>query len=74
MMTLPMQKDMKSLLQFGLEGYGQWQTTDNSGPGANPILSNIHYKVNGIGFGANVILPPKGVVLMMVRYIDEYGG
>ena len=72
MMTLPIQKDFKSLLQFGLIGYGQWQVSDNSGSGAGPILQNIKYKVNGIGFGMNVILPPKGVTVGL-KYFHEYG-
>ena len=72
MMTLPIQKDFKSLLQFGLIGYGQWQVSDNSGSGVDPVLRNINYKVNGIGFGMNVILPPKGVTVGM-KYFHEYG-
>ena len=72
MMALPLQKEGKSFLQFGLVGYGQWQTTDDSGPGTNPTLANNHYKVNAIGFALNVILPPKGVSIG-VKYFNEYG-
>lgn len=72
MMTLPIQKDMKSLLQFGLIGYGQWEVSDDSGPDSIPVLRSIHYKVNAIGFGLNLILPPKGVSLNL-KYFHEYG-
>jgi hypothetical protein len=57
---LPLQKDMKTLLQFGLAGYGQWQMSDNSGPGVNPAQP-AHYRVNAIGGAANVILPARKV-------------
>ncbi len=36
MQSLPLQKEVNTLLQFGLVGYGQWQTSNNSGPGVNP--------------------------------------
>jgi len=55
---LPLQKDMHTLLQFGLVGYGQWQTSDNSGPGVNPALPG-HYRVNAIGGAASVLLPAR---------------
>lgn len=51
---------MKTLLQFGLAGYGQWQMSDNSGPGVDPAHP-AHYKVNAIGGAANVILPARKV-------------
>lgn len=55
---LPLQKDMHTLLQVGVVGYGQWQTSNNSGPGVNPQHPG-HYRVNGIGGAANVILPVR---------------
>src|SRR6266404_8310406 len=58
---LPLQKEKKgklTLLQFGLVGYGQWQTSNNSGPGVDPALP-AHYRVNAIGGAANVILPAR---------------
>jgi len=55
---LPLQKDMHTLLQFGLVGYGQCQTSDNSGPGVNPALPG-HYRVNAIGGAASVLLPAR---------------
>ncbi len=58
MQILQLQKDMHTLLQFGLVGYGQWQTSNNSGPGVDPA-NPAHYRVNAIGGAANVILPAK---------------
>lgn len=57
MHILPLQKDLHTLLQFGLVGYGQWQTSNNSGPGVNPGFA--HYRVNALGGAANVILPAR---------------
>jgi hypothetical protein len=58
MHILPLQKDLHTLLQFGLVGYGQWQTSNNSGPGVNPGFP-AHYRVNALGGAANVILPAR---------------
>ncbi len=58
MHMLPLQKDMQTLVQFGAVGYGQWQTSNNSGPGVDPANS-AHYRVNAIGGAANVILPAR---------------
>jgi hypothetical protein len=53
---IPLQKDMKTLLQVGLIGYGQRQTTSRSGPGIDPAeASQTKYRVNSLGVGANVI-------------------
>jgi len=57
MQIIPLQKDMLTLLQFGLVGYGQWQTSNNSGPGVDP--AQPHYSVNAIGGAANIILPAR---------------
>jgi hypothetical protein len=58
MQTLPLQKDMRTLVQFGLVGYGQWQTSNNSGPGVDPA-HQARYTVNAIGGAVNVILPAR---------------
>ena len=42
---IPLQKDMHTLLQVGVVGYGQWQTSNNSGPGVDPQHPG-HYRVN----------------------------
>src|SRR5260370_21778473 len=56
MQILPAGEDV--LLQFGLIGYGQWQTSNNSGPGVDPA-SPASYRVNAIGGAANVVLPAR---------------
>jgi hypothetical protein len=55
---LPLQKHTHTLLQFGVAGYGQWQTSNNSGPGVDPSHPG-HYSVNAIGGAANIILPAR---------------
>ena len=70
--VLPLQKNMKTLLQIGLVGYEQCQTSDRSGPGVNPIVAaNSHYRVNALGFTANIIQPEKNVVIG-VKYFKEF--
>jgi hypothetical protein len=59
---IPLQKDMHTLLQVGVIGYGQWQTSNNSGPGVDAQHPG-HYRVNGIGGAANVILPARKVAV-----------
>src|SRR5467141_3400597 len=58
MQILPLPKDMHTLLQFGLVGYGQWQTSNNRGRGVDPA-NPARYRVNAIGGAANVIMPEK---------------
>ena len=48
-------------LQLGLVGYGQWQTTDKSGPTITPTEATAHYRVNALGFASNVMLPGRRV-------------
>jgi len=59
------------LLQVGLAGYGQWQTTDKTGPNISPEQAKAHYRVNSLGFAANVILPEKKVTLGL-KYFQEF--
>jgi hypothetical protein len=66
---LPLEKNMHTLLQAGLAGYGQWEVTDNGGPGVNPNLP-AHYAINGIGGAANVLLPARKATLG-VKLIKE---
>jgi hypothetical protein len=71
---LPLQKDMHTLLQVGVVGYGQFQTSNNSGPGVDPQHPG-HYRVNGIGGAANIILPVRKVVLgfkLMKEFSNSY--
>lgn len=67
--TIPLRKDMR--LQVGLVGYGQWQTTDKSGPNIAPEQAKARYLVNALGFGSNVILPDRKVSLA-VKYFKEF--
>jgi hypothetical protein len=67
--TLPLQRGL--LLQLGLIGYGQWQTTDKNGPNITVEQAAAHYKVNSLGFAANAILPDKKVSVG-VKYFHEF--
>jgi hypothetical protein len=72
--VLPLQKDMHTLLQVGVVGYGQWQTSNNSGPGVDPQHPG-HYRVNAIGGAANVILPVRKVAVgfkLMKEFSNSY--
>jgi hypothetical protein len=57
-------------LQVGLVGYHQWQTTDKTGPTITVEQANAHYKVNALGFAANVNLPAK--VNVGFKYFQEF--
>jgi hypothetical protein len=69
MQTLKPRDDMR--VQIGLVGYGQWQTTDKSGPGLTPAESAAHYGVNALGFGANLVLPQRKASLGF-KYFEEF--
>lgn len=58
-------------LQLGLVGYGQWQTTDKRGPTITPEEAAAHYKVNGLGFAANIMLPDRKTNVG-VKYFHEF--
>ena len=58
-------------LQLGLVGYGQWQTTDKTGPTITPQESEAHYKVNALGFSANAMLPDRKMSVG-VKYFHEF--
>jgi hypothetical protein len=58
-------------LQLGLIGYGQWQTTDKTGPAVTPAQSDARYKVNALGFASNVVLPARKVSLGL-KYFKEF--
>jgi hypothetical protein len=58
-------------LQLGLIGYEQWQTTDKSGPTITSEQAAAHYKVNALGFAANVVLPSRKVSLG-AKYFKEF--
>ena len=65
----PLQQDLR--LQLGPAGYGQWQTTDKNGPNVTPAQAAAHYRVNALGFAANVAMPNRKVSLG-VKYFREF--
>jgi hypothetical protein len=72
MQTVPWTSEMHTLLQVGIVGYGQYQTTDKSGPAVNPVTaSNTRYVVNGLGGGLNIILPARKASVG-VKYFTEF--
>jgi hypothetical protein len=66
---LPLTHDKKTLLQFGLVGYGQYQTTDTRR--SIELLQDTRYKVNALGATAGVVLPERKVSLN-VKYLKEF--
>ena len=58
-------------LQLGLAGYGQWQTTDKTGPGITHEQATAHYKVNALGFAANAMLPDRKASIG-IKYFHEF--
>ena len=58
-------------LQLGLIGYGQWQTTDKTGPTISTAQGGAHYKVNALGFASNVLLPARKMSLSL-KYFKEF--
>jgi len=67
--TIPLRSGLS--LQIGLAGYGQWQTTDKSGPAITEEQAKAHYKVNALGFTSNVFLPPQKLSLGF-KYFKEF--
>ena len=57
-------------LQAGLVGYGQWQTTDKTGPSVTPEQGSAHYTVQALGFASNLILPNRRTSLGL-KYFEE---
>jgi hypothetical protein len=58
-------------LQLGVVGYGQWQTTDKTGPTITPEGQSARYHVNALGFATNVSLPARKVSLGL-KYFKEF--
>ena len=67
--TFPLKSNLR--LQVGLAGYGQWQTTDKSGPSITPEQADARYKVNALGFAANAVLPEQKVSVG-IKYFHEF--
>jgi hypothetical protein len=65
---LPLTHDKHTLLQVGLVGYGQYQTSDTT----RPLLTDTtRYKVNALGGTAGVVLPERKVSVN-VKYFKEF--
>lgn len=58
-------------LQLGVIGYGQWQTTDKTGPTITTTQGSAHYQVNALGFASNVVLPARSMSLGL-KYFKEF--
>jgi hypothetical protein len=58
-------------LQLGLVGYGPWQTTDKRGPIITPQQGAAHYRVNALGFAANLTLPDRKAAIG-AKYFREF--
>jgi hypothetical protein len=67
--TFTLQRDLR--LQLGLVGYGQYQTTDKTGPNITPAQAAAHYSVNALGLASNVIMPARKVSLGF-KYFKEF--
>ena len=72
MQILPLQENKHTLLQFGLVGYGQYQTTDTSGPTITPERGSAHYRVNAMGGAANFMLPVRKAAISF-KVLKEFG-
>jgi hypothetical protein len=58
-------------LQFGVAGYGQWQTTAKSGPAVTAAEANSRYKVMALGFATSVGLPARRMSFGF-KYFKEF--
>jgi len=68
----PLKENKHTLLQFGLVGYHQYQTTDKSGPTITPEQASTRYRVNAMGGAANIILPVRKVAITF-KALKEFG-
>jgi hypothetical protein len=68
--TISLGKDKKWTLQAGAAGYGQWQTTGNTGQAA--LRPALKYAVNAAGFTINLSVPVKSLNVG-VNSLWEYG-
>jgi hypothetical protein len=60
-------------VQPGVVGYGQWQTTDKSGPDVTATLAESRYSVTALGLSAAVVWPRRKVSLGF-KYFEEFSG
>jgi hypothetical protein len=69
MHSIPMRKDRS--IQLGVIGYHQFQTTPKTGPNIPDQRSSEFYKVNAMGFAANVAMP-RQKLNFGVKYFKEF--
>ena len=67
--TLPLSDGIQ--VQVGVAGYGQWQTTDTTGPAARDEQSSAHYGVNALGLVSTLLLPQRKATLSL-KYFNEF--
>jgi len=67
--AFPVKNELR--LQLGLVGYGQWQTTDKTGPTITRAQAESRYQVNSLGFALNLILPARKASLGL-KYFKEF--
>ena len=58
-------------LQLAVVGYGQWQTTDKTGPTITTAQGSAHYEVNALGVASNLLLPARKVSVGL-KYFKEF--
>ena len=58
-------------VQVGVVGYGQWQTTDKSGPDVTAAQAESRYSVNSLGVAAAVTWPARKVSVG-IKYFKEF--
>ena len=66
---VPLRDDMR--LQVGVVGYGQWQTTDKTGPAVTPEEAEASYRVNALGFTTSLSLPKRKAAVGL-KYFQEF--
>ena len=71
--VLPLDKQFRKLLQFGLTGYDQWEVSNDSGTLSSGLPASVqpHYSVQAIGFQTNFIVPARHLNFYF-KYLEEY--
>lgn len=58
-------------LQFGLAGYGSWQTSDKTGPQVTAAQAATRYRVDALGLASTMVLPERNMSFGL-RYFKEF--
>ncbi len=71
--VIPLDKQMKKLLQVGVIGYDQWQVSENSGFVSTGVPASLapFYSVHAIGFQTNFMMPQQNLFFFF-KYEPEY--